>query len=64
MQPRREVGEDIPDDLALVKKAMMLFCSKREDEADYHYHYSCNRPHCLLLPKTRVVSNADDIGQE
>jgi hypothetical protein len=42
--------------------AMMLFCSKREEQADCHYRYSYNRPHRLLISKTRVVSNTDDIG--
>ena len=44
--------------------ATMLFPSTHEDEADCRYHYSCNRAHRLLVSKTRVVSNTDDIGQK
>ena len=48
----------------VVGKAMMLFRSKREEKADCRYRCSCNRPHRLLVSKTRVVSNTDDIGQK
>ncbi len=44
--------------------AMMLFRSKREEQADCHYRYSYNRPYRLVISKTRVVSNTDDIGQK
>ena len=43
---------------------MMLFRSKREEQADCRYRYSCNRPHRLLGSKTRVGSNTDHIGQK
>jgi hypothetical protein len=44
--------------------AMTLFRSRREYEADYHYHDSCNRPHRLLIAKTRIVFGPVDIGQK
>jgi hypothetical protein len=44
--------------------AIMLFRSKREEQTDCRYRYSCNRPHRLLVSKTSVVSNTDHIGQK
>jgi hypothetical protein len=44
--------------------ATMLFPSKREDEAEYQYHDSCNRLYHLLIAKTRIVSVPVDIGQK